>query len=72
MGFVGYPNVGKSSVINSLVGRRVAEVSSQPGCTKKLKTVKLDGKIKIIDSPGVLMDFSNPVSLLLINSLKMD
>ncbi len=36
VGIVGYPNVGKSSIINSLIRRKGASVSSQPGHTKNL------------------------------------
>jgi len=37
VGLIGYPNVGKSSVINSLKRSKTCEVSSIPGCTKNLK-----------------------------------
>ena len=42
VGVIGYPNVGKSSVINSLKRSKTCEVSSIPGCTKNLKEIKLD------------------------------
>ncbi|KAK7863424.1 hypothetical protein R5R35_006503 [Gryllus longicercus] len=54
VGVVGMPNVGKSSVINSLKRSRSCHVGAIPGVTKKMKLVQLDSKIKLIDSPGVV------------------
>ena len=54
VGVLGYPNVGKSSVINLLKGRKSASVSSQAGHTRGIQFVKAKGKIKLIDTPGVL------------------
>jgi nuclear GTP-binding protein len=54
VGVVGFPNVGKSSLINSLKRSRVVGVSATPGFTKTLQIVQLDKKVKLIDSPGVL------------------
>jgi nuclear GTP-binding protein len=54
VGVVGFPNVGKSSFINSLLRRRVVSVSSTPGHTKSLQEVILDKHIRLIDSPGVV------------------
>jgi nuclear GTP-binding protein len=61
VGVIGYPNVGKSSVINSLKSQRVAQVSPSAGCTKALQYIKLDSTITLVDSPGVLFgaDFDN-------------
>ncbi|CAK9111294.1 Guanine nucleotide-binding protein-like 3 homolog (Nucleostemin-1) [Durusdinium trenchii] len=59
VGVVGYPNVGKSSVINSLKRSRAVGVSPTPGFTKALQIVQLDKKVKLIDSPGVLFQDSN-------------
>ena len=53
VGVLGYPNVGKSSVINALSGRGAARTSSQSGFTKGLQKVKVDNKIMLIDTPGV-------------------
>lgn len=58
VGVVGYPNVGKSSVINSLKRCRAVGVSPTPGFTKTLQIVQLDKKVKLIDSPGVLFQDS--------------
>lgn len=54
VGVLGYPNVGKSSVINLLKGRKSASTSSQSGHTKGIQFVKAKGKLKLIDTPGVL------------------
>lgn len=53
VGIVGYPNVGKSVIINALAGKAVAKVSPIIGTTKRMQFAKLRG-FKIIDSPGVL------------------
>lgn len=54
VGVLGYPNVGKSSVINLLKGKKSASVSSQSGHTRGIQFVRAKGKIKLIDTPGVL------------------
>lgn len=53
VGVVGYPNVGKSSVINALSGRHAARTSAESGYTKGVQKVKVDNKIMLIDTPGV-------------------
>ncbi|SCW03477.1 LAFE_0G11320g1_1 [Lachancea fermentati] len=58
VGVIGYPNVGKSSVINALTSRRgghskACPVGNQPGVTTSLREVKIDNKLKILDSPGI-------------------
>lgn len=61
VGVIGYPNVGKSSVINALTSRLnkgnqsfACPVGSEAGVTTSLREVKLDGKLKILDSPGIV------------------
>lgn len=51
---VGFPNVGKSSVINSLVGRKVVSVSRTPGHTKYFQTYYLTPTVKLCDCPGLV------------------
>lgn len=58
VGVVGLPNVGKSSVINSLKRSRACNVGNTPGVTKSVQAVQLDSKIKLLDSPGIV--FANP------------
>lgn len=50
---VGYPNVGKSSLINVLAGRHSAPVSSKAGFTRSIRKVKITPKLYLIDTPGV-------------------
>ncbi|KAF8151643.1 hypothetical protein B0H34DRAFT_728416 [Crassisporium funariophilum] len=56
IGVVGYPNVGKSSLINSLKRSKVCAVAAQPGHTKDLQSIQLERGMRIIDSPGVVFD----------------
>lgn len=55
-GMVGYPNVGKSSVINTLRGKKVSKVAPIPGETKVWQYVTLFRSIFLIDCPGVVHD----------------
>ncbi|KIW34786.1 uncharacterized protein PV07_01542 [Cladophialophora immunda] len=61
VGVIGYPNVGKSSVINALTSRLnkgaqsfACPVGSEAGVTTSLREVKVDSKLKILDSPGIV------------------
>mmetsp|Transcript_4268 Transcript_4268/g.4053 ORF Transcript_4268/g.4053 Transcript_4268/m.4053 type:complete len:125 (+) Transcript_4268:876-1250(+) len=61
VGMVGYPNVGKSSVINVLCGKKRVGVASMPGKTKHFQTINLDvGRICLCDCPGLVFpSFAN-------------
>src|SRR3954465_15480560 len=50
--FVGRSNVGKSSLLNALVGRRIAKISGTPGKTRALNVFLIDGSYYFLDLPG--------------------
>ncbi|KAJ8085008.1 GTPase required for pre-60S ribosomal subunit nuclear export and maturation [Marasmius tenuissimus] len=54
VGFVGYPNVGKSSVINTLKSGKVCKVAPVPGETKVWQYITLTKRIYLIDCPGIV------------------
>ncbi|MCO5597342.1 hypothetical protein L7F22_051418 [Adiantum nelumboides] len=54
VGFVGYPNVGKSSTINALVGEKRTGVTSTPGKTKHFQTLFLSETLMLCDCPGLV------------------
>lgn len=54
VGIVGYPNTGKSSLINLLTGATVAKVGAEAGFTKGMQKVRLTSDILILDTPGVI------------------
>lgn len=54
IGLVGYPNVGKSSTINALIGAKKVSVSSTPGKTKHFQTIHLSDRIVLCDCPGLV------------------
>ncbi len=51
---VGVPNVGKSSLINALVGAKKASVAPKPGHTKGLQRINIAEKFDLFDTPGIL------------------
>lgn len=51
---VGVPNVGKSSIINKLTGRKSAQTGDKPGVTKGKQWVRLKGDLELLDTPGIL------------------
>jgi hypothetical protein len=53
-GVIGYPNTGKSSLINALRGRHVAPTSIRAGFTVGEKLIRLSDKISLIDGPGII------------------
>ncbi len=54
IGLVGYPNVGKSSTINALIGAKKVSVSSTPGKTKHFQTIHLSPNVILCDCPGLV------------------
>mmetsp|Transcript_34956 Transcript_34956/g.96647 ORF Transcript_34956/g.96647 Transcript_34956/m.96647 type:complete len:494 (-) Transcript_34956:82-1563(-) len=59
VGIVGYPNTGKSSVINSMKRHSAVETGGRAGVTKIMQEVKLDSKVTLIDCPGVVFEGSS-------------
>lgn len=73
-GIIGSPNVGKSSVINSLSRRSAAGVGSTPGFTRVMQEIEVTSRIKILDSPGVIASSGLEISpsMVLRNSIKIE
>lgn len=63
LGFVGQPNVGKSSLLNALVGRKVVSVSRTPGHTKHFQTIFLTENVRLCDCPGLVFPSLQPKAL---------
>lgn len=53
-GIVGYPNVGKSSLINRLLKRRMCPAAPRPGVTRELKWIRFGKDLELLDSPGII------------------
>ncbi|MBW0545626.1 hypothetical protein O181_085341 [Austropuccinia psidii MF-1] len=62
VGIIGFPNVGKSSLINTLKRSRVCGVAPTPGFTKEVQEIALEKGLKVLDCPGVVLqvDHSDP------------
>ena len=50
---IGFPNVGKSALINRLVSRRVCDSAPKPGVTRALKWLRVGGDLDLLDAPGM-------------------
>ena len=70
VGLVGYPNVGKSSTINALIGATKVSVSATPGKTKHFQTIHLSDKVILCDCPGLVFpNFANTKAELVCNGI---
>lgn len=63
IGFVGHTNVGKSSIMNTLVGEKHFSMSIRPGHTKILQTWEVASNVTLIDSPGIIFPSYYPKEL---------
>ncbi len=68
VGIIGYPNTGKSSLVNILCGKARTKTSSQSGMTRSLQNIRLSEGIMLIDSPGTFAN-DDEDALVLISSI---
>lgn len=70
---IGIPNVGKSTLINKISGRRAASVENKPGHTKSQQWIKVSNKFELLDTPGILPpsyeDAKDAINLALVGSI---
>lgn len=68
VGVVGFPSVGKSSIINSLKETRACNVGPERGLTKSMQIVHIDKQIRMLDSPSIIVSPSNSAVALALRS----
>ena len=51
---IGVPNVGKSTLINKITGKKSASVGNKPGVTKVISWIRINDKLDLMDTPGIL------------------
>ncbi len=71
---VGIPNVGKSTLINRLVGKKTAKVGDTPGITRHLQMIRVQEDLALLDTPGILWpdldDQQTALKLALLGTIK--
>ncbi len=71
---IGVPNVGKSTFINRLAGRNIAQTGNMAGVTKNISWIKLNNNIELMDTPGILWpkmdDYTVSYNLASLTSIK--
>lgn len=72
VGVIGYPNVGKSSLINSLKRSRAVSTGATPGLTRNAQEVHLDKNLRLIDCPGIVFSTNQKDALVLRNCIKIE
>ncbi|KAH9410960.1 putative 50S ribosome-binding GTPase [Ordospora pajunii] len=72
IGFIGYPNVGKSSTINLIMNQKKVKVSQTPGKTKAIQTIPLGHKKRLLDCPGLVFPRHSKIDLMLHGILNVD
>ncbi|CAO3624341.1 unnamed protein product [Mucor hiemalis] len=69
LGLVGHPNVGKSSLINSIMRKTVVSASRTPGHTKHFQTIHIASNVRLCDSPGLVFPALIPRALQILSGM---